>query len=258
MKTYELPTQKAEGAHEGGSDLLGTSLKYMGLGSLARPVAEKVPEAIAEEGEASGTGAARPTRAARRQSVAQEQAVDDRNIRFTIGGVNQRMTKEDFIREVQKLNAKTRKEVVEQSTASMTVKRIATQDPPAAQSPTSKITEEPETAWVGRSTRRPTTARSSESISPTRTPGKTKPSEEQGETAVERKRRLAVLATQTEETVETPAERKRRQAALGMGEESADDSDDEGDERVPPTNRRGITFAESTRPSKGTKGKTAK
>lgn len=258
VKTYELPTQKAEGAHEGGSDLLGTSLKYMGLGSLARPVADKVPEAIVEEGEASGTGASKPTRAARRQSVAQEQAVDDRNIRFTIGGVNQRMTKEDFIREVQKLNAKTRKEVVEQSTASMTVKRIATQDPPAAQSPTSKIIEEPETAWVGRSPHRPTTARSSESISPTRTPGKSKPSEDQGETAVERKRRLAVLATQTEETVETPAERKRRQAALGMGEESADDSDDEGDERVPPTNRRGITFAESTRPSKGTKGKGAK
>ncbi|KAF7551220.1 hypothetical protein G7Z17_g5175 [Cylindrodendrum hubeiense] len=259
VKTYELPTQKAEGA-EGGSDILGTSLKYMGLGSLARPAAEKAPEAIVEEGEASGTAAekaaARPGRAARRQSVAQEQAVDDRNIRFTIGGVNQRMTKEDFIREVQKLNAKTRKEVVDQSTASLTVKRIATQEPPATRSPTSKIVEDPETAWVGRSTQRPTTARSSESISPTRTPGKTKPSEEQAETAVERKRRLAALASHSEEEEagETPAERKRREAALGMGEEeSADDSDDEGDERVPPNTRRGITFAASTRPGKAAK-----
>ncbi|KAH7140777.1 Sodium/hydrogen exchanger family-domain-containing protein [Dactylonectria macrodidyma] len=257
VKTYELPTHKNENGEgvSGGSDLLGTSLKYMGLGSLARPVAEKAPEVIAEEAEASGTAPVRPSRAARRQSVAQEQAVDDRNIRFTIGGVNQRMTKEDFIREVQKLNAKTRKEVVDQSTASMTVKRIATQEPPAAHSPTSKITKEPETAWVGRSIQRPTTGRSSESISPTRSP-KAKASEEPAETAVERKRRLAALAGRAGGEVggETPAERKRREAALGMGEESDDDSDDEGDERVPPT-RRGITFAESTRPGKASKGK---
>ncbi|KAK7398629.1 Na+/H+ antiporter [Neonectria punicea] len=263
VKTYELPTQKAEGA-EGGNDIFGTSLKYMGLGSL-RPH-ERAPEAVAEEGEASGAAAdktpARPGRAARRMSVAQEKAADDKNIRFTIGGVGQRMTKEDFIREVQKLDARTRKEVVDQSTASMTVKRIATQDPPPAQGPKSKMPEEPESTWVGRTVQRPATARSSESVSPTRSLGKAKPSEEQAETAVERKRRLAVLSTQAEEgeARETPAERKRREAALGMGAESADDSDDEGDERVPPTSRRGITFAESTRPgkAKGKQGKVAK
>ncbi|MBW1279587.1 hypothetical protein, partial [Escherichia coli] len=53
-----------------------------------------------------------------------------------------------------------------------------------------------------------------------------RPSEDMGETAVERKRRLAVLAAQGEperrhgsvdeaDTGETPAERRRREAALG-------------------------------------------
>lgn len=149
------------------------------------------------------------------------------------------MTKEDFIREMQKLDSRTRKEVVDQSTASQTVKRIATQEVPDS----SKAAEAS-----------PVRPAAGESSSPTRRGRRlstNKPSEEQGETAVERKRRLAVLATQEdEEAGETPAERRRREAALG---EHGEDSDDEGGERVPPAERRGITFAASTRPGKSAK-----
>ncbi|KAF7561491.1 hypothetical protein G7046_g2642 [Stylonectria norvegica] len=283
VKTYELPTQKGERADGGGGaggHLLGTSLKYMGLGSLA-PHPEKPPEAIAEEGEASGTGtskiapkpgwtgfggilrsetgAQRPE-ATRKKSVAQEELpADNRKIRFTIGGVGQRMTEEDFIRKVQKLDVRTRREVVDQSTASQTVKTIAKQDPPIA-IPGLGADRDSE------STKAPSTApKRSESVSPMRRPGESsrqpftrqplsrapsskvhQPSEQQSETAVERKRRLAVLSSQgeDEETGETPAERRRREAALGMGGVgAADDSDDEGD--LP--ERRGIRFAEPER-----------
>lgn len=259
VKTYELPTGKGE-AGEGSNDLINSSLKYMGLSSLARPAA-KSPEATTEQGEASGEPKppVRSWTGRRRASVAvaaEEQAADDLHIRFTIGGVGQRMTKEDFIREVQKLDSRTRKEVVDQSNAPPAVKRIATQDPPV-QSLKAKHPVKDDDPPRGRQ-RPPSAARSSESISPSRIPAgklRNQPSLEQPETAVERKRRLAALGDQADEadTSETPAERKRRQAALGIdGDGSGDDSDDEGDERVPPA-RRGITFADSTRP--GRKGK---
>lgn len=156
------------------------------------------------------------------------------------------MTKEDFIREVQKLDSRTRKEVVEQSDASQAIKKVAKQDlPPETAVKAAKAAEHHAPAKE----KGPSAASASPSV-PTSPP---KPSEQQGETAVERKRRLAVLSNQDEEdkgaTAETPAERRRREAALGVGNE-ADDSDDEGTERVPP-NRRGITFADSTRPGRG-------
>lgn len=235
----------------------------MGLGGL-RP-SEKAPESAAEEGEASGATAAaaaagkavnRPgwgALAGRKKSVVPtddeqvklaEKEADDRNIRFTIGGEGKRMTKEDFLREVQQLDTKTRKEVVDKSTASVQVKRLAKQDPPP---PIAEIIKAQDNSREPRSG----------SISPNRRPGessreqaaKTKPSEYTGETAVERKRRIAVLSTQDDdETAETPAERRRREAALGMtaGDNANDDSDDEGD--LP--GRRGITFAEPVRGGK--------
>lgn len=247
VKTYELPPAKGERA-EGAGDLLGTSLKYMGLGGLARP-AEKSPEATAEEGEATGAAAGKaPVRSGwvRRKSVSQaqqeEQAADDRNIRFTIGGVGKRMTKEDFIREVQKLDSRTRREVVAQSSASLTVKRLATQEPPE---PVPMIVEQAGTSSPKRS----------ESVSPERRPAQTtRPGSrkaqvtDDGETAVERNRRLAVLANQGDEDArETPAERRRREAALGMGGgDAVDDSDD--DDNSP--ERRGIRFAASVKGEK--------
>ncbi|EKJ79658.1 hypothetical protein FPSE_00112 [Fusarium pseudograminearum CS3096] len=182
----------------------------------------------------------------RKKSVAETQAADDKAIRFTIGGVGQRMTKEDFIREVQKLDSRTRKEVVEQSDASQALKKVAKQDlPPETAVKAAKAAEHH--APENRKGRSGSSASAAAPSSPA------KPSEQQAETAVERKRRLAALSSQEEEpkeeTTETPAERRRREAALGVGNQ-ADDSDDEGTERVPP-NRRGITFADLTRPGRG-------
>ncbi|KAF4980396.1 hypothetical protein FZEAL_3575 [Fusarium zealandicum] len=228
VKTYELPSHK--GGHEEASASENTE--------------EKAPTKAGWANFGGRFGGGAVGEQSKKKAVAETQVTDDKNIRFTIGGVGQRMTKEDFLREVQKLDSRTRKEVVDQSTAPQAVKKIAKQDIPAEH--VGKVAEaipvrpEPPVAEASTSLGR----RASQ-------PSSIKPSVEQGETAVERKRRLAVLETQgddEEETGETPAERRRREAALGGND--GDDSDDEGDLRVPPE-RRGITFAESTRPGRG-------
>jgi hypothetical protein len=221
----------------------------------------------------TGSTATQRAEQARRKSVAQQEAAaDDRNIRFTIGGVGQRMTKEDFIREVRKLDETTRKDVVDQSSASNALKRIARNDPALAAKQVSSSPRRPPIPQIvehgsesSKAASERAGRRQSESVSPGRRPDpsssrspparSSQPSEQQGETAIERKRRLAVLASQNEEedTGETPAERRRREAALGMeGGAVAEDSDseDEGEPRVPPV-RRGIRFAEPDRGRRG-------
>lgn len=265
VKTYELPTQKAEGAEPGP---LENSLRFIGLGGRPRPAD---PEAAAEEGQASGatappvtrrpsrigwasfTGAAQRPGAERKKSTAEQgKATEEAKIRFTIGGVGQRMTEEDFIKELQKLDSSTRKEVVDKSTASGELKSRAKQDPlmkdldsgaaitDMKETPSDSTAEEEEHAI------RASGARWEESPSPKQI---VEPKGEDGETAVELRRRLAVLSNQVEESGETPAERRRREAALGMGSPALDgdsDSEDEGADRVPPA-RRGIRFAEPER-----------
>jgi hypothetical protein len=307
VKTYELPPQKPAG-QEG--KLINNSLKYLGLGALARHP-ERSPQAAMEEGQAgesSASGAAASSSKpaskpgwttgfgvlgggeGRKKNVAhQEDSDDDRKIRFTIGGVGRRMTKEDFIREVQKLDASTRKEVVDKSSASNALKNLARQDLHVqGTSRPLNIPEiiEPESSSGPASTSASTSVspaprgsyRDSKSLSPLRQSdaprgrdrsgvnASVQPSELDGETPVERNRRLAALGGQQSETErresaidarqrmddtslstgETPAERRRREAALGVGGPTAaedSDSDDEGTPRVPPA-RRGIRFAE--------------
>lgn len=264
------------------------------MGALGRQ-GEKNTASAAEEGQAGAESSTKPQfksgwtgfgqrgDGARRKSVAQQQQDedDDMKIRFTIGGVGRRMTKEDFIREVQMLDTGTRNEVVDHSNASNALKSIARQEPSTKPMPTPP--SQPRVPVIlehgiesngsgsgsgsssnGESSR--AAEKRSVSISPTRKqqPIPAEPprgrrdrqSGDQVETAVERRRRLAVLASQTEDdgkdnddTGETPAERRRRQAALGMGGPAAEedsDTEDEGTERVPPA-RKGIRFAEPQR-----------
>lgn len=294
VKKYELPTQRPEGGGGGGGDIMATSLKYMGMGGLVKnQQKEKEKEAGSSKdgGEAeawkaaakgglnwagfgrTGEGAAERER---KKSVVEEAAAqDDKQIRFTISGVNQRMTKEDFIREMQKLDKGTRKEVVDQSTASNRVKTLAKQDPaPSATSsspsratgakhitapkPAIRLDGQDDEESGSSSSARPGRAprRKSPSISPEVSPGRSpsddEPSQDEPETAVERRRRLAVLDSvegddNRDETNETPAERRRREAALGVSGGGHDsDSDDDDTPRVPPA-RRGIRFAEPER-----------
>jgi hypothetical protein len=60
--------------------------------------------------------------------VAAEQEDDDRRIRFTIGGAGRRLTKEDFLKEIQSLDPKARSEVIAESDAPQAMKLMAKKD----------------------------------------------------------------------------------------------------------------------------------
>jgi sodium/hydrogen antiporter len=266
VKTYELPTQKTEGQE--GSALLNSSLKYMGLGAFRNP--EKAGESSAEKGEVpvtpgevskvtSRTGwpgfsvlAGAASGQAKKKTSETDGDDDDNKIRFTIGGAGARLTKEEFIKQMQNLDAGERKQIVNESDASDAIKTIANQDPPPRGRMRSIAIPKPNEDL---SERMPSSSSAaSGSTSDGRSPvarGKQPSDPALTETSVERKRRLAVLGAQeveddeadqeAEPVGETPAERRRRQAALGVAG-TGDDSEDEGTERVPPA-RRGIRFA---------------
>ncbi|TAQ89625.1 hypothetical protein B7494_g2054 [Chlorociboria aeruginascens] len=64
----------------------------------------------------------------KRPAAEDSDSEDDRRIRFTIGGAGRRLTKEDFLREIQSLDPKARSEIVEQSDAPPSMKAIAKRD----------------------------------------------------------------------------------------------------------------------------------
>lgn len=330
VKKYELPSQKGEG-----SGAMSQGLKYMGMGGLIKgtPKPDEAGESSAATAEApqgrprsdSKPGVARrPTwvealggrggeaQKEKKKNVAEQEKEDDLHIRFTIDGVGQRMTKENFITEMRKLDKSTRREVIEQSTASERVKTLAKQEattpgtagtepksargkaisspqpaagssakpgsssrqqkapaastaqpaamagglsPDSADNDTSR--ESSSKAAAARRASPPGSSSSSGNVSPLeRTRSDDAPSHDEPETAVERRRRLAVLKglgggdgdDEEGEAAETPAERRRREAALGAGgdEDDEEDSDDDDTPRVPPA-RRGIRFAEPER-----------
>ncbi|KAI1483867.1 alkali metal cation/H+ antiporter Nha1 C terminus-domain-containing protein [Daldinia eschscholtzii] len=280
VRKYDLPTDRSDGR-----DYVATSLKYMGMGGLVKPNDKAAPKAEASSSEQgpSQSGSGNPgakTKTGgwpgfnrggaadqRRKDAAappRKSAEDDRGIRFTIGGVGQRMTKDDFLREVRKLDAKTRREVVDQSNADPAVKSMAREAPSASTTrrpqtqtqtqtlvnPQISVTQASDsTRETSKSPSRPEPSRGR---SPT-TDAEQAPTSNTPETAAERRRRLAAFASVREDNDlgETPAERRRREAALGVDSGGAEDSDSEDDDtpRVPPA-RRGIRFADSP-PNKG-------
>lgn len=177
---------------------------------------------------------------------------DDRGIRFTIGGDGKRMNKDDFLREIQKLERSNR-EVPGNLAGSNDAIGAAKVQPLTAQgqassagvaNPYISVTQASESAR-GESTspsrpaditRGRSGARGTEDVPSTDTP----------ETAAERRRRLAALAgVRDDDSNETPAERRRREAALGVTDHSPEESDSDDDDtpRIPPE-RRGIRFAD--------------
>ena len=249
----------------------------MGMGSLVK-TGEKSGTAggsvAGEESKATGkipgwatggfgrtTASDAATEKARKKSVVEEQEEDDRHIRFTINNVGQRMTKEDFIREMQKLEKTKRRDVVEASNASSAVKTLARQDAqpkkqqgqsstqPAARGKETAVAaptklKQPESA-AGSSKDSSGEASRSRSISPS---DRSDELSRGPETDAERRRRVAALkgvgGSEQEESGETPAERRRREAALGTSSNAVDDdSEDDDTPRVPPP-KRGIRFAD--------------
>lgn len=135
VKKYDLPPNARntkEGESRPARQRMASMTAWTGFGP-------KKPEGKA--GESSTTGAAQPSasQSAVRQGLArmgtwvgqkpeEDDEEDDRHIRFTIGGAGRRLTKEDFLREIQSLDPKARCEIVEQSDAPDAMKDLAKRD----------------------------------------------------------------------------------------------------------------------------------
>ncbi|KAI1344143.1 alkali metal cation/H+ antiporter Nha1 C terminus-domain-containing protein [Xylariaceae sp. FL0016] len=274
VKKYDLPAEH----HNESRDYISHSLKYMGMGGLVKPhEKETKPGESSKAGQSSkpeppppgtrptprptfsgwgGFGRAKDDGEQKKKAGAsdgspEEGGDDDRAIRFTIGGAGRRMTKDDFLKEVQKLDVKTRRDVVNNSSASAEVKLEAKEQPqtrptrPQGPSrPQISVTQASDSTPSTSQTRQPPATDSpARGRSPKATPEI--PSTDEPETAAERRRRIAAFASVREdnEPAETPAERRRREAALGLeGEAEESDSDDDNTPRMP--RARGIRFAE--------------
>ena len=146
VKTYELPSKPKKQEDPAVGDPIRQGVKrvgtWTGLGNK-----DKAPDAPGAA-ESSKAGASRPepvrqglsrmgtwgfgsknTEGVRNDKTAeQDDSDDDRRIRFTIGGAGRRLTKEDFLKEIQSLDPKARCEVIEESNAPAAMKAMAKKD----------------------------------------------------------------------------------------------------------------------------------
>ncbi|KAG6004373.1 hypothetical protein E4U21_001136 [Claviceps maximensis] len=280
VKTYQLPSSKPESQE---SDLIGASLKYLGLST--RRHAERNAAAAAEEGKAGveesaakqtsskadRTGFGQRGEQGRRKAVLHNRTPnraqtwagdddggegirddddddDDKKIRFTIGGVGRRMTKDDFIREVQKLDSGMRNEVVDRSTASNKLKSLAKKDLPGTSAAIAAVEARLASARQKRSSPSPSPSRpggvsvivegrsesSTSSNGESSRTGKNRPTfvvspadttQEEDQEGSRRGRPDKVQGGQTE----TVVERRRREAAQAQQTDGSEQNDDNGE-----------------------------
>jgi len=286
VKKYELPSDKPV---KEGPSRTSQGLKYVGMGSLVKPGRDAAAAGPSGEGGEAAKpgppsrprlasvstwgGAFRPpggeASAPKPKKKGGNDEEDDRQIRFTIGGVGQRMTKADFIQEMRKYDKGTRKSIVEHSNASDAVKTLATKDLKTAEGsaqPSTRAQKKTDTpAERGGSTLKPALAHRTVST-PAQTRGRddtrrSSPASESSsgagnipggggqdgseappgassrdapETAVERRRRLAVLQSVGDDDDEDEAVREtpaeRRRRQAALGMSSAAADDDDSDD----------------------------
>ncbi|KAI0879182.1 alkali metal cation/H+ antiporter Nha1 C terminus-domain-containing protein [Hypoxylon argillaceum] len=270
VKKYDLPPDRGEGR-----DYVAASLKYMGISGLVKPTDKepkptgssrdapqtatqstatpvKQPSGVRWSGFSRSGNAEQKKKGGNREPVYQENEDDDRGIRFTISGAGKRMNKDDFLKEIQKLERSNREVPGNLMASDGLTGQSEAQPPTASGQASSSGFANPHISITHASETTPAESRSpSPTDDTTRGRNKTRGTEEVAstdtpETAAERRRRLAALAgVRDDDSNETPAERRRREAALGVNSHSSEetDSDDDDTPRVPPE-RRGIRFAE--------------
>lgn len=262
VKTYELPPKQKPQSEQPSGPMMQSLKRMAGMGALGGLGGK--PQASV--GESSKAGVESGTVGTVRQSlnrmgtwgfggrgtetaaeIAEED--DDRRIRFTIGGAGRRLTKEDFLREMQGLDPKTRSDVITESNAPQAMKTLAKKDA-SPEVPGSNrlfsaintyIAPERETATaVGAEMARQQGARVDESgeedaghkttrAGPGVKRGKSSSETEFGESAVERRRReQALRGTSIQESTRgRPVMRDDEQGRGGSGSTVKRDPDDE-------------------------------
>ncbi|OWP01349.1 hypothetical protein B2J93_2759 [Marssonina coronariae] len=259
VKTYEIPVSPKSGG-EGGAfrkelNRMGSwsgMVKKQGESSKAEQPASrpeqsrmlsrlgnwgfKSPSTVEEEGNDNGTS---------RESNDEED--DDRYIRFTIGDAGRRLTKGDFLREIQSLDPKARAAVVDSSDAPATMKDLARKDVRTESPGSSRLSAARDAQLASGETQAERRRREQALKGVHKTPGQRGRSREiEGEDIDE---------VDDEAEGETAAERRRWEAASGAERGAGEKDSDAGNmPQVPPPAQvkcRGIRFAQS--PDRGGK-----
>ena len=250
---------------------------FMGKGarpSVAEPVLEKTEDQHGDD-----------------EACKQHEYDDDDRIRFTLGGSSQRMSKADFIKQIQSLDPKLQAKAVDATDAPEPAKeglRREAAGSSTSTSPSGRKAEKSAKLQEGGANAGTTglaLVDSHEQDIPVHSVPDTlsRYSMNQPESAAQRRRRQAdgasggngegpsrgrglepapTQASAAGDDVETAAERRRRLAALGQGNDSDSDSDEDGGERQPreghqpvaePATPRspGVRFAETPAASQG-------
>ena len=201
VKKYDLPDRRksrADGATDAPMRLgIRRMTTWAGLGHTDAPT------------ESSGAGASEPSKG--KPSRQAEEELDDEHIRFTLGGSSRRMTKQDFIAQLQSLDPKAQIDVIDDIDAPKHVKDKAKKE-------------------VRGQIKSPT-VKSPKSNQPSKAPVAPDDASEASERAVPSNSLAETLSRYSHGQPETAAQRRRREA-------SRRDSDDDGTERVPPSRRR--------------------
>lgn len=181
---------------------MGTLLGMSGQDAASAATGDRSNSAT-EAGPSSST-------AAQRKKSTREVDDDDNNIRFIMDGQTQRMNKDDFIRQIQGLDPRSRAQVVERSNAPETVKREARADAQENGRNKGQGSKDSEVAVA-------TSGRDGAAIERVRS-SEDRPAGPEGLTLVDSHNRDIPLHTVSEEprpgaAGETAAERRRREAA---------------------------------------------
>ncbi|KAF8866993.1 hypothetical protein BDZ45DRAFT_735030 [Acephala macrosclerotiorum] len=141
VKTYELPSSKTTKSQDpSNSGETSTNPVRQGITRMStwtglgpkkdnKPEDPKTPKAEAESStKPSFNWGFGGKNTGKEGTPRHNDAEDDRHIRFTIGGAGKRLTKEDFLKEIQSLDPKARCEVVAGSDASPAMKDLAKKD----------------------------------------------------------------------------------------------------------------------------------
>ena len=266
IQKYEIPAAQRRRGKGGAQDTPGThvdsaavrqGLKRMGTWAGFKGKAE----ASTEAGIAPGQESQDPNLSRRKSSTAKE-AVEEKDdgLRFTVTAGGQRMSKADFIRQIQEMDPKHRWDAAQDSDAPEASKEIATQDPPLASRPdqprSQSTTSRPAVSRQGTSRR--SVAQPPDASSQLARPGpelhhvvedSERPLGEGGLTLVDSNTgdipvhavSDSVFKYASRRGVETAAQRRRRIALADR-----QDSDDDGTARVPPSTHHDTIAGRST------------
>lgn len=255
IQKYEIPAAQRRSGRGGAHGASGShvdsavvrhGLKRMGTWAGFKGKGETSAEAGAAA-DASGQDPPESSKGRRKSSVVKDEVEEkDDGLRFTVSAGGRRMSKADFIRQIQEMDPKNRHAAVQDSDAPEAIKEEARQDPP----PSSELPEAQSTSSRPRVQRRGTSNRSDPQRSdPSPQPSSTGPELHQvgqdserphgdtGLTLVESNIGDIPVHSVPDSLnkysaargIETAAQRRRRMLAARR------DSDDDGTARVPPT-----------------------